>query len=1289
MKRKLATFISLVLVLTLLLSMIPTALAATSSGSTSSTVYMAPGQTEKFTYTIPDTLTSTLDKANLYWTTSNAEYVNGNNGSGDKQNECDVTALKATGSGSVAIRVFKDQATAEQYAKNQYSNSPLYTWNVYVKEWTVKLTASSGLLKSGEKKTLTATVTGPNGHLNGAEVEFSVSDKTKAYFLDSASSTEAKSITKTITTTNTGTTSVTVTADLYGGSRSGEVTVWATVKKSGKGNSTGAAYDISTTSNPSATAEYTQGVIGPEGWGITVPETLTFKVGTYSQKYTPKLTNGLSKPTFIYKYFNPGTAGAAGEWKNTHPDLEIGSDGTVYARAVNPGIKVRVFVEGYENEKTHPYAETLFTITNTTASAVAIDYKEESVKFAMNRGEAVLAYKDTNPTNAVTFDSTAQILPSITLAATVTSAGANDAERVSWSTSDPKVAKFGSETTYVGKNAIVTATGAGTVTITAEIDGEKASMTFTVWQAREYDRIITKPDIPTSVSSSTDAYNDFKEQPVTVHLSRTDGTATLSMKDVDYISTNASKVKVRGLINGFDTVNKIAYFPQNAGKTDPKGLATIESREASLSNIMITSQPENATYKLDAQVGTLSIRANVNNSSNGTYLATFTWYDNNDKGIKTETVPSNKQTYTSTLNLSDYIQSAGSYGFYCVIADNRGNTVKSRTALVTIGGDYNVKITAANTSIKPGDSLSLSAVAQQYNPTKKAYTDVTGNYTLTWTVSDTSVATITGNGKSATLKAKSGGTVTVKATTTIDGKTYEGSQSITITVPTAEDVQLMLQEGENYVMLDGGKLSDAVKAACNTTPSTFSFTQPTGGTIYTSNSLTSSVSASNKYSSSDVSRMAFKPSSKSGSYTITYAAYGTDGQLATGKIVVMTNAGSVSYHISAGESQTMQVSDFRNVYGSGLSYVVFGTASDSRGTLYKGKTASAGKVGSESFYASSGTNLLGNVTFIAGSSTVKYTVTIPFTAYGTSGTAYGNLVIYVNDTHSIYTTGATFKSMAIADEIAPDSGASSAYVTIDSVIGGQLYTQYSSIKSCTALNTRDFGSTKFYLSGSNSIDNLYLLPVADSKSVEVNYTLNGSEKGTIKFKVIQQTSSNKFNDMAGSSKWAANSVDFMYSNGLVNGVTTTSFGPDQNMTRAMLVTILYRAANEPTVTGIANKFTDNKENQYYYNAVLWASSKGIVNGATATTFDPDGKITREQIAAILYRYAGSPTVSTSALSGYSDQSQISTYAVTAMQWAVGTGIITGISNNGRTTLSAKNNATRAQVSVMLHRFLTF
>lgn len=1268
MKRKLGTFISLVLVLTMLLSMVPAALAATSSDRY---VYMAPGQTETFIYT--KTGITDDEKKALYWASSNTSILEVDAAQREEAESSDnaTHTITAKAAGTAYIYVYKDNT----------KKTTLFTWTVAVTEWklTLKFGNSSDVtINSSSSQKLTATVTGPAGLVSGAKVKFESSDEDIAYL----NSPKKKTVTEAVSTSGTSTTATsgTATVDVYGGTKGGYVTIKATVTVDGKSNS------VVLANNSGATKTVTPYVNGPEGWAITLPDSqknLTVKYGDNTTYLKP--TGGPSGATYVYYFVT--TTESAETLSTTSDKMQVASNGRITPYKPCSNQKVRVYVAGYEKES-YPYAETTITITNTTATGLTIDYNVEATKFGIQNGTYVLAYKDSDKTSNVTFDSTGMILTKLDLTAEVVSTSTDDVNRVKWTTSNASIAKFGSEETYIGKTAPITATGKGTVTITAEIDGKKASMSLDVWSACEYDSIVTKPDIPSSISSREDAFNDFQSQLVTVHLSRTDGTVSLPLKDVQYVSTTNGKIKVKGTINGFDRVNKIAYFPKGTGTNTQRTLATIESRDATLSNIMITSQPQDASYKLDATVGTLSIQASVGSGYN---LATFTWYDNNDNAKKTETVPANTMTYTSTLKLSDFVQSAGSYGFYCVITDNRSGSVKSRTALVTIGGDYNVKITAGSNSTKPGSSVSLSAVAQQYNPSTKGYTNVTGkNYTVTWSVSDSSLASITGTGNNVTLKAKSGGTVTVKAETTIDGNKYEGSQTITITVPTAETIQLMLEEGANYVLLDGSKLSDAVKAATGTTPSTFSFTQPTGGTVYSSSSLSSSITSGSKYSSSDVSRMAFKPTGSAASYTISYSAYGSDGQIASGSILVMTNSGAVSYHISANESQSMQVSDFRSVYGSGtLNYVVFGTSTDSRGILYKGKTSSSGKVGSESYYASSGTNLLSNVTFIAGSSTVKYTVTIPFTAYGSSGTVYGNLAIYVNDTHSIYSTGATFSSMGIADEIAPETGASSAYVTIDSVIGGRLYSQYTSIKSCTELSTRDYGSTKFYLSGTNSVDSLYILPVADSKTIEVNYTLNGTEKGEIKFKVIQQTSSSKFTDMAGSSKWAANSVDFMYSNGLVNGVTATSFGPEQNMTRAMLVTILYRAAGEPTVTGIANKFTDNEEKQYYYNAVLWASSKGIVNGATATTFDPDGKITREQIAAILYRYAGSPTVSSTALSGFSDQSQVSSYAVTAMQWAVGAGIITGISNNGRTTLSAKNNATRAQVSVMLHRFLTF
>lgn len=1282
MKRTFGKILSFALVLAMVLSMVPAVLAAPKAGDPQ---YLALGETANLTCT-----------GAKYWVSSNPSAVSVTKMANGRAT---ITALSTTSSGwgygTATISAYEKES---DYTSTNYADrhDALMTWSVTVSEWKVTLSfsgSSSGwnygygsssttTISAGEKKTLTATVTGPQGKVANAKVKFEVaaSNKDMLHF-DSLSSTGYSS-TKDVTVSSgysSTATSGTAAVDVYGGSKGGFVTITATI------------VGVDTSKNTNATTTITPRVIGPESWTVSLPtaqQSMTIKRTDYSQKLTPSVVTGsgssaVSGAKFVYRFVK-----SENELENTSKYMQVYTDGSItpYQVTTEGPVRVRAYVEGYvdnNNPGAYPYAEASIMITDSTANGLSIDYEQENTKFKMNNGTYVLAYKDTNNGYDVDFTDGTSIVTKFSLKATVDSTNAAaDAKRVTWTTNDPRVARFGTNNSYTGDVATLTTTGAGSVTVTAEVDGKKATMNFVVWQAREYDKIVTKPDIPTAISNREDAFNAFSQQYVTVHLSRTDGTVSLPMKDVQFV--NSSTIQLKGTIDGFDTLNRIAYFPKS-GVSD-----VIQSGKAELSDIMIINQPQDATYKLNATVGTLSVTASTQSNKK---LTSFTWYDNNDKAVKAETV-SDKVTHTSTLNLSDFVTSAGTYGFYCVINGSDNSTIKTRTAIITIGGDYNVKITPSASSVKPGDTVTLNAVPQQYNPARKTYTDVTGKtYTVSWTVTEGSdVVTLNSRtGSSVTLTAKSGGTATITAETTIDGNKYTGTQKITVTVPAAEDVRLMLEEDASYVMLDGGKLSDAVKKATSTTPSTFSFTLPTTGTIYSSSSLSSSISAGNKYSASDVSRMAFKPSRSAGSYTIDYAAYGTSGQIATGKLVIMTNAGTVSYHISANESQTMQVSDFQSVYGSGLSSVKFGTASDSRGALYKGSSTSSGKVGSESYYVSTGTTLLKNVTFIAGSSTAKYSVVIPFTAYGSNGEANGNLVIYVNDTHPVYSTGATFKSMAIADELAPESNASSAYITITSVVGGKLYTQYSKINSCTALASKDLGSTRFSFSGSNSIDNLYVLPLADSKTVEVNYTINGSDKGTLTFKVVQQTASSKFTDVSGSFKWAANSVDFMYGNGLVNGISTKNpnvFGPGQNMTRAMLVTILYRAAGEPSVAGITNKFTDNKQNQYYYEPVLWASSKGIVNGATATTFDPDGKITREQIAAILYRYAGSPAASSSALNGFADQSAVSSYAVTAMQWAVGNGIITGVSTNGRTTLSAKNNATRAQVSVMLHRFLT-
>lgn len=170
--------------------------------------------------------------------------------------------------------------------------------------------------------------------------------------------------------------------------------------------------------------------------------------------------------------------------------------------------------------------------------------------------------------------------------------------------------------------------------------------------------------------------------------------------------------------------------------------------------------------------------------------------------------------------------------------------------------------------------------------------------------------------------------------------------------------------------------------------------------------------------------------------------------------------------------------------------------------------------------------------------------------------------------------------------------------------------------------------------------------------------------------------------------WFHDAVVFTVDNKLMNGVSANEFAPNGNVTRAMLVTILYRNEGEPSVEGLGNPFADVPENQWYTNAIIWAADSGIVNGMTATTYAPDASITREQIATILYRYAKSigldvTFVGSDILGRFSDSLEISEYAIDPIQWAVSIGLINGIDGK----LAPTATATRAQLATMLMRLI--
>lgn len=1303
---------SLLLVLAMVLAMVPAALAANQAYS------VEPDSTIKIKTSITGfTVTN--------WESSDESVATVAAVSGNKT-EAIVTGKKAS---NTAIRI-----TATGTLANGRSHSEYFT--VYVRDaYTLTLALSNSningtvALNQGDTRTLTATVTVGSsgvtaGNLANCEVHFT-SDNAAI----SVTPASAKVTASTVGNYTTYKVEATVKAEKVGGA-----TLTAQVWYQGKDGMK---------PSTSATATKTIGfrVSGAATISVTLPtaqQVLSLEAGGTSATLQPKVTgySGTAQPKLLYLY----------DTKDNN--LYVRPNASTTSATVEPykacdATNIYICIESYNIGKTYndvkddpehsitgSYAVCTVSIKNKGMAVTALEVRNDQsvtvtdidgkttttrLQTQLDSGAMVFGLQDSNynhDKNGTNIKNSNLIFTELTLTARIKAPDTllnsetdrkNAYSRIEWTSSAPTVAKV-SETNSDKDSATakIKAVAPGTATITAKVDGNvTATYAVTVYQGRAF-RVTEEPSIGETVGKMTDTELKamFEKESAKVEIQTSiyaDEVMIyeLPVKSADVVPGENGGKKFKYTLNGLKTATKEFFY----NREDPNGIGVTTDRQVTFSDISFSEQPANAAYKITDTIADLAMTASVSTGK----IKSVVWYMNSDqttggvdKAIQTDKITDKPTNYRSVLsNLKQYITGTGTYVFYCRVTTDDGKYAETRKAIITITGENHINIVFNPTTVKAGGTFTITGTPQEYVSGK--LTNVTGKtYTITWSSSDENIVklsskTSTNSSPSITATAKAGGQVTIKAETTIGAKKYAAEVKFTVTVPEADTVSLTLGENETYVQLDGSKLAAAVKTAAKVTPSTFTFESPANGTLYTTSAMSGTVSTTTKYSASEVSKMVYRPTRTTGTHTIRYAAYDGSAQIATGTINVVTSASTVEYHISANEKQQMVVSDFQRVYGSGLSTVTFGTNSDNRGALYKGSTTSSGKVGSEAYSVSTGSNLLKNVCFIAGSTTSKYTVTIPFTANGSSGQMNGQLVVYVNDTHTLNSTGASFRSMGIANELTPDNATGSTYITIDRVVGGKLYSSYTSIKNCTALTSKDFGSTKFYFSGSGSLDNLYILPLADSKSVEVSYTIDGSTKGTLSFKVNQQTASNQFTDVSGSYKWAANSVDFMYMNDIIKGNNTKNpklFGPGAKMTRAMLVTVLYRAAGEPTVTGITNKFTDNKQGQYYYNAVLWASNMGIVNGATATTFDPNGNVTREQIAAILYRYEGSPTV-TGSLSGYPDQAQVSSFAVTAMQWAVGTGIITGVTSGGRTTLSAKGNATRAQVAVMLHRFLTF
>lgn len=666
--------------------------------------------------------------------------------------------------------------------------------------------------------------------------------------------------------------------------------------------------------------------------------------------------------------------------------------------------------------------------------------------------------------------------------------------------------------------------------------------------------------------------------------------------------------------------------------------------------------------------------------------------------------------------------------------------VETASYTVEVADAYKIELSAAPSSLTAGSASTVSATVYHYK-TERGYVPYQQSVELTWNAYKENVADLGGSDPSKAVKtttssgsssvtlytyatgtSKTAVQVPVTVSVTISGTTYQASP-LSVSVSPASAPSFAVHE-EDY--FDPDDFSEAVDGATGRYAgklSAITIEGSNGGSVYENGSR---VSSSTKYYVSGsrnklISSLYFRTSSTSTTNAyFTYIGYDADGDvIAAGKVTLGDESVDMEYSASFGGSVTFLESDFSKAFsgkaGEKLDYVTFamnratvvmnnktyslndGSNAAIFGWAYTTSKATT-KLSStdKCYYQASYAQLdLDEVTYVTGSYRTKYTVYLPYTAVGTSGSRYeGYTAITVSGDDSITASGASMKTLGAADAVLR-AYPNAAYVMFKqpAVSEGRLLYNFRSVaaQNYTAV---DYSKDQFYLSGTSAknlyLDSVFFLPAADcSTQIRLAFTVYGTSgtqlgSGELTVRVASKTASSVFSDVnARTCSWAANAVDFMNEYGLVKGTGTSTFGWKGNMTRGDFVLILYRNAGSPSVYGVSNPFTDVKSTDYYYEAVLWAYRNNVVNGTSTTTFGPKGKITREQIASILWRLAGKPVYSAS-LRSYTDYASVSDYAYDAISWAVGSGYVKG----SGAKLSPKNNATRAEVAVMLHRYLT-
>ena len=803
---------------------------------------------------------------------------------------------------------------------------------------------------------------------------------------------------------------------------------------------------------------------------------------------------------------------------------------------------------------------------------------------------------------------------------------------------------------------------------------------------------------------------------------------------------------------GGTTSNAVAYNPSVTGVTETwsssdEDVATVSSsglvtgKAAGEATITVTlTAPEDAEFTLTKT--SLSYKVTVEESE---YTITSSpssislIVGGASASLPTVTVKQGDDTVDATVSAwtsgdSEIAKVEGEN----VVPVSAGKTSLSATVTVAdenypVSCDISVtadQIVCDNVSVKNGKTVTL-------NPSLKSGLDKDDGVSFTFSASGTG---ITVNSSSGAVEGEKDGLYTVTITAKLNGSTI-ATGTADVAVYSTENITVTLDEGVGEFDFGDTKVFSEVETGSNSytgssasskslenlmlagTGSDVKFVRINGisgdgGEIDPPNITTSL----NKFSAGNLGKVSFKADPDGdGELSAQYYLMTSDELiLKSGVITIYCDyAGDISYKTDVGTKVTFDEDDFEDFWddnGSGtLSYITFTVSSRNYGTLYTSsseKTKVTSSMKFEANYKSSSKNYdLDTVTYVPDEDrTSTYTDTYSFTAYNTKGDDFSGTVIITvggGSSTTITSRGVVFGTAELTelleDTFKEEKGATLNYVTftLPDADEGKLFYDFSDMLSSTLVKSSD----KFYVDPARTekdLDDVAFVPAAGTYGkVTLRYKAYGasdsvSYSGTLTLTVTEKSKSAKFSDVTSTSySWAADSVDFLYYEGIAQG-SGGKYNPATNITRGDFMLMLYRAFLEDDYKNynVTSNFPDvvkgsDSYSKETYQAVGVAKYLGIAQG-TNGKYNPKAYITREEAMTLIYRTLDEVDYSMSykssnKTSDFKDYSSVASYAKTAISDLIEHGVVVG--NNGK--INPKSNITRAEMAVILHRVLTY